>query len=108
MGVIVVRRYIVGIETVACQGVMSMPKKRNITNSCMQNIQNLINERKLSDMSCCVLIEDKTFSIFLILGFLLLSIFIFFAIVGIEKIKIVVAKQAIAVNIKYCLSNVLV
>lgn len=96
----------VGIEIVACQGVMLMSKKRNMANSCVQNIQNLMNERKLKDMSCCVLREDKMLSMFFILGVLILSIFIFLAIVGIEKIKIVVAMQAIAVNVKYCLLNV--
>jgi hypothetical protein len=108
VGVIVVRRYIVGIEIVACQGVMLMSKKRNMANSCVQNIQNLMNERKLKDMSCCVLREDKMLSMFFILGVLILSIFIFLAIVGIEKIKNVVAMQAIAVNVKYCLLNVCV
>lgn len=98
----------VGIEIVACQGVMLMSKKRNMANSCVQNIQNLMNERKLKDMSCCVLREDKMLSMFFILGVLILSIFIFLAIVGIEKIKIVVVMQAIAVNVKYCLSNVCV
>lgn len=96
----------VGIEIVACQRVMLMSKKRNMANSCVQNIQNLMNERKLKDMSCCVLREDKMLSMFFILGVLILSIFIFLAIVGIEKIKIVVAMQAIVVNVKYCLSNV--
>ena len=96
----------VGIEIVACQGVMLMSKKRNMANSCVQNIQNLMNERKLKDMSCCVLREDKMLSMFFILGVLILSIFIFLAIVGIEKIKIVVAMQAIVVNVKYCLLNV--
>jgi hypothetical protein len=108
VGVIVVRRYIVGIEIVACQGVMLMSKKRNMANSCVQNIQNLMNERELNDMSCCVLREDKMLSMFFILGVLILSIFIFLAIVGIEKIKIMVAMQAIAVNVKYCLLNVCV
>ena len=96
----------VGIEMIACHGVMSISKKRSITKSCVQKIQNLMNERKLKDMSCCVLREDKMLSMFFILGVLILSIFIFLAIVGIEKIKIVVAMQAIAVNIKYCLLNV--
>ena len=91
----------VGIEIVACQGVMLMSKKCNMANSCVQNIQNLMNERKLKDMSCCVLREDKMLSMFFILGVLILSIFIFLAIVGIEKIKNVVAMQAIAVNVKY-------
>ena len=47
-------------------------------------------------------------NIFLILGELILLMFLFFAIVGIEKIKIEVAMQVIVVNIKYCLLNVLV
>ena len=98
----------VGIEIVACQGVMLISKKRNMANSCVKNIQNLMNERKLKDMSCCVLREDKMLSMFFFFVLLILSIFIFLAIVGIEKIKIVVAMQAIAVNVKYCLSNVCV
>jgi hypothetical protein len=101
VGVIVVRRYIVGIEIVACQGVMLMSKKRNMANSCVQNIQNLMNERKLKDMSCCVLREDKMLSMFFILGVLILSIFIFLAIVGIENTKIVAAMQTIDANVKY-------
>ena len=91
----------VGIEIVACQGVMLMSKKRNMANSCVQKIQNLINERKLKDISCCVLREDKMLSMFFILGVLILSIFIFLAIVGIENTKIVAAMQTIDANIKY-------
>lgn len=91
----------VGIEIVACQGVMLMSKKRNMANNCVQKIQNLMNERKLKDMSCCVLREDKMLSMFFILGVLILSIFIFLAIVGIENTKIVAAMQTIDANIKY-------
>lgn len=101
VGVIVVRRYIVGIEMIACHGVMSISKKRSITKSCVQNMQNLMNERELKDMSCCVLREDKMLSMFFILGVLILSIFIFLAIVGIENTKIVAAMQTIDANVKY-------
>jgi hypothetical protein len=101
VGVIVVRRYIVGIEMIACHGVMSMSKKRSITKSCVQKIQNLMNERKLNDMSCWVLIDFKKISVFLILGVSILLIFIFLAIVGIENTKIVAAMQTIDANVKY-------
>jgi hypothetical protein len=101
VGVIVVRRYMVGIEIVACQGVMSISKKRSITKSCVQKIQNLMNERKLNDMSCWVLIDFKKISVFFILGVSILLIFIFLAIVGIENTKIVAAMQTIDANVKY-------
>lgn len=91
----------VGIEIVACQGVMLMSKKRNMANSCVQNIQNLMNERKLNDMSCWVLIDFKKISVFFILGVPILLIFIFLAIVGIENTKIVAAMQTIDANVKY-------
>jgi hypothetical protein len=101
VGVIVVRRYIVGIEMIACHGVMSISKKRSITKSCVQKIQNLINERKLNDMSCWGLIDLKNISVFFILGVPILLIFIFLAIVGIENTKIVAAMQTIDANVKY-------
>ena len=101
MGVIVVRRYIVGIEMIACHGVISISKKRSITKSCVQNMQNLINERKLNDTSCWGLIDLKKISVFFILGVPILLIFIFLAIVGIENTKIVAAMQTIDANVKY-------
>lgn len=91
VGVIVVSKYIVGIDMNDCHIVILMSKNRNIRNSCVQNMLNRSKEKKLNVKSCWVLTEDRICNIFFIFWILILSMLMFCAIVGIEKISVVMA-----------------
>ena len=88
---IVERRYIVGIDMNDCHIVILMSKNRNIRNSCVQNMLNRSKEKILNIKSCCILMEAKICNMFFIFWILILSMLMFCAIVGIEKISVVVA-----------------
>ena len=96
-----VRRYIVGIEIIACSIEMLMSKKRSITNSCEQNIQNRKRENRLNAMSCLVFICDRMCSTFLSFSIFILLIFMFLAIEGIENIRVVEAMHIALASRRY-------
>ena len=93
VGVMVDRRYIVGIAIMDWYMVILTLKKRSINVNCVQNIIYRKVDREARVSRCFVLICDSIASDFFILGVLILSVFIYLDMVGIEKTRIALKKE---------------
>ena len=101
VGVMVDRRYIVGIAIMDWYMVILTLKKRSINVNCVQNMIYRKVDREARVSRCFVLICDSIASDFFILGVLILSVLIYLDMVGIEKTRIAIVIKIADENSKY-------